>query len=360
MTPVTQEYFFLILSLIFIFNLVFSVLVNTILLKFSRNLGIRETSETVIRWASTSKPALGGITFFICFLVSLSFYSVFFSGHNIFNNHQALGVLGTVSLAFILGLADDAYNTKPLLKFSIQLVCSVILIFTENYITIFGEYEWLNYSLTFLWVVGIMNSINMLDNMDAITTTVSITIILSVLMSIRMSNEVSLFDTLVLIGVTGSLCGFLFHNWHPSKMYMGDTGSQFLGMFLAYFGIKYLWNSADFFEEQIASKQLCTVLVAFILPITDTSFVVISRLLRGQSPFVGGKDHTTHNLSYCGLSDSQVAFFFTGMGGFSVFLVILINRYIYSWSHIYTLIFFLYFAVLLTAAFLLKRHRKNE
>ncbi|HYG51688.1 MAG TPA: MraY family glycosyltransferase, partial [Flavobacteriales bacterium] len=335
---IPQEHYLLILALVFIFTLVFSILFNTILLRFASTLGIRENVDSISRWSASQKPALGGITFFISFLISLSFHSIFFSHfESIFNNLQALGVLATVCIAFLMGLADDAYNTRPILKFIVQALCSVVLIFTNNYIHITAN-EWFNYLLTFLWVVGIMNSINMLDNMDGITTAVSITIITSIFVSLKIgSDEMSLFDSLVLIGVMGSLCGFLFHNWNPSKMFMGDTGSQFIGMFLAYYGIKYLWNSADFNGETIPSKQLCTVLAAFMLPMLDTTFVTISRLMKRTSPFVGGKDHTTHHLSYLGFTDSQVAFLFVGFGGFSVFLVLVINRFIPAWNHLYTI-----------------------
>ena len=354
---IPQEYYLLILALVFIFTLIFSILFNTILLRFATTLGIRENVGEISRWSSTQKPALGGITFFICFLVSISFNSIFFNNNIVFHNLQAFGVLATVSIAFLMGLADDAYNTKPFLKFFVQSICSIILIATNNYIVI-TEIDFFNYILTFLWVVGIMNSINMLDNMDGITTSVSITIIACVFVSLKIGNDLDIFDSILLIGVMGSLCGFLFHNWYPSRMFMGDTGSQFLGMFLAYFGIKYLWNSTDFNGEHIPAKQLCTVLVAFILPILDTTFVTISRVLKKKSPFVGGKDHTTHHVSYLGLTDSQVAFLFVGLGGFSVFLVLVINRFISGWDHLYTAIFFSYFIFLLIIAFLIKYNVK--
>lgn len=350
-----QEYYLLILALVFIFTLVFTILFNTILLRFASTLGIRENTGTISRWSSTQKPALGGITFFMCFLISLSFHSVFFSNYeSIFSNLQAVGVLGSVSLAFMMGLADDAYNTRPFLKFFVQAACSVILIYTQNYIRITPN-EYINYIITFIWVVGIMNSVNMLDNMDAITASVSITIIAAIFVSLKIGSGLSLFDALLLTGVIGSLCGFLFHNWNPSKMFMGDTGSQFLGMFLAYYGIKYLWNSADFQGEIIPAKQFCTVMVAFILPIVDTTFVTITRMMKKRSPFVGGRDHTTHHLSYLGLSDSQVAFLFFGMGGFSVFLVLVINRFVEGWSHVYTAAFAGYLVILLCVCFIIKR-----
>lgn len=348
------EYLLLVLFLVFLFSLVFSVLTNVILLRFARTLGVRDQKELQsVRWSNTVKPSIGGITFFISFLVSISIYAIFFNGNDVLKTAGAAGMLLSLALAFLMGLADDAYNTKPFLKFGIQLTCAGILIGTGNYISI-SPYDWLNYTLTVFWVVGIMNSINMLDNMDAITGTVSVTIIISLLVSVRVNNFNSIMDMVVLCGVCGSLFGFLFHNWHPSVIFMGDTGSQFLGMLLAFFGIKYFWNAPDSFGHIIQGKQFCSVLMAFVIPLVDTIFVVISRLARKKSPFVGGKDHTTHYLSYLGLSDSQVAFLFGGLGLFSSFLVALISHYIYSWNNVYTLVFLLYFVLLLAVMFIIK------
>ncbi|MFI5205220.1 MAG: MraY family glycosyltransferase, partial [Flavobacteriales bacterium] len=348
------EYLLLVLFLVFLFSLVFSVLTNVILLRFARTLGVRDQKELQsVRWSSTVKPSLGGITFFISFLVSISIYAIFFNGNDVLKTAGAAGMLLSLSLAFLMGLADDAYNTKPFLKFGVQLTCAGILIITGHYISI-TPYEWLNYVLTVLWVVGIMNSINMLDNMDAITGTVSVTIIISLLVSIRVNNFNSVMDMVVLCGVCGSLFGFLFHNWHPSVIFMGDTGSQFLGMLLAFFGIKYFWNAPDSFGQVIQGKQFCSVLMAFVIPLVDTIFVVVSRIARKQSPFIGGKDHTTHYLSYLGLSDSQVAFLFGGLGLFSSFLVALISHYIFSWNNVYTLVFLLYFVLLIVLIFIIK------
>lgn len=355
-----SESIILILFLVFLFCMVFSLMVNTILLKFARTLGVRDPKDLdMIRWTTNVKPSVGGITFFISFLISIAIYAVFFAESDVFRTWMAGGLLLSVSLAFVMGLGDDAYNTKPFLKMGVQISCGIILILTDNYIRI-SPYEWMNYVLTVMWVVGIMNSINMLDNMDAITGTVSITIMVSMLISMRISNFFTLFDMVVMIGVMGSLFAFLFHNWNPSKIYMGDTGSQFLGMFLAVLSIRYLWNAPDAFGHIIQGKQFSSVLMAFVIPITDTTFVVIGRLMRKQSPFVGGKDHTTHHLSYLGLSDSQVAIVFMALGIFSSFLVMLISRYIYSWTNVYTMVFLLYFVVLLCSAFIIKHKVKNS
>lgn len=329
---------------------------NVILLRFARTLGIRSTTEP-IRWSSEYKPALGGISFFLLFLLSVACYPVLFPYRFIHLDTQLLGTLGAVTLAFLMGLADDSYNTKPLLKFSVQVTCSLILIYTGDYINIFSN-EILNYCITILWVVGMMNSINMLDNMDAITAVVALFIFLESLMTIILQHNYFHLDVLIILGIVGALIGFLFFNWHPSKLFMGDTGSQFLGMLLAIMGIKYFWNAADFHGETHVSKQIISVLLAFLIPITDTTSVVINRLRRKQSPFIGGKDHTTHHLSYLGLSDSQVALAFAGISIVSMILLLVLQGSIANlhWKH--SLLFIGYILIVFGTLYTITRKTK--
>jgi UDP-GlcNAc:undecaprenyl-phosphate GlcNAc-1-phosphate transferase len=248
-------------------------------------------------------------------------------------------------LGFLLGLADDAYNTKPFLKFLTQVTCAVILMVTGTEISL-SYVEPVNYVITIVWVVGIMNSLNMLDNMDAITSTVSISIILSAMVVMIFHQEVGSVYFMVLTGVMAALIGFLYFNWNPSKMYMGDTGSQFLGVFLAATGIKYLWNAEPPSGDLISARNLLLPLIVFIMPIIDTTTVVINRLGRGKSPFIGGKDHTTHALAYLGLTDRQVALVFWGMTLVSLLLVVIIERFLVSWTHLYTTLFSVYLIVM--------------
>jgi UDP-GlcNAc:undecaprenyl-phosphate GlcNAc-1-phosphate transferase len=191
-----------------------------------------------------------------------------------------------------------------------------------------------------------MNSINMLDNMDGITSTVSIGIIVSAVVVILSHNDFNNLYLASIIGLSSAILGFLYFNWHPSKMFMGDTGSQFLGIFLAAIGIMFFWNNPYSAVEITSTKKIITALIAFILPITDTTIVVINRLSKGRSPFIGGKDHTTHSLAYLGLKDNQVAWVYAFMSTVSIILVFLINSLITNWSTLYTILFGGYFVVL--------------
>ncbi len=327
----------------FIATIVFSVLLNGLLLKFSQTLGIRNAKGPFIRWSEESKPSLGGISFYVIFLLSIIGYSFIGSESPIMGNHQFLGIVMACSVAFLMGLADDAYNTKPLLKFLVQVICSFILILSGIVIHIF-PWLWADYLFTVFWIVGLMNSLNMLDNMDAITTCISITIISAALLIIFLDHQIRTnMHVLLLLGILGSLTGFLYYNWHPSKLFMGDTGSQFLGVFLASIGVLYFWNSSDSHGQQVQSKQFFVSILTFIIPICDTTAVVINRISRGKSPFIGGRDHTTHHLSYLGLSDRQVSISLTGISLFSMVFTVLIICFIKDWGYIHMVIFGLYF-----------------
>ena len=157
-----------------------------------------------------------------------------------------------------------------------------------------------------------MNSINMLDNMDGITTSVSIGVISTILFALVLTQNMSHLYFWVLLGTVGALIGFLYYNWNPSRIYMGDTGSQFLGALLAAVGIYFFWNGYEFSDSSFIPKAI-TPILAFLPSIIDTTCVTINRISRGQSPFVGGRDHTTHHLSYLGLKDRHIAIFFLSL-----------------------------------------------
>ena len=364
---INYEYTFLVYAEFFVGITVFGLVINTILLKFSKTLGIRDKESTMIRWSSISKPALGGITFFMSFLVSTGCYGILFDPQEVFKNLEIICMISALLLAFIMGLADDAYNTKPWLKFFIQLSCGLLLIFGSiqseseyNFIIKVFEIDFLNYLITFIWVVGIMNSINMLDNMDGITTVTSIFILLTSLVFMGFQNSFESFDFLVIMGVIAALFSFLFYNWSPAKMYMGDSGSQFIGLFLAIIGIKYFWNSSIFNTNLVIhSKQIIIVLLVFILPIVDTTSVFINRIARKQSPFVGGKDHTTHHLSFLGFNNTQIIFIFSGIAFLSSLMSIIIYRFVDYWSYLYVTLYGIYILAIFITLYLTTQQHKE-
>lgn len=299
----------------------------------------------MVRWTTTVKPALGGISFYIMFLLASAGYLAYFpipSDERL----QLFFFLVVCTLGFMMGLADDAYNTKPWVKFLVQFLCGFLFILSDNYIKT-TPYEWLNYTLTILWVVGLMNSVNMLDNMDGVTTVTSLGILIGAASLMIINRNAESFWFAVSLGVGASLVGFLYHNWHPSKMYMGDTGSQFLGVLLAWIGVKAFWNGLDVFGEPVQAKQIIMAALMFLGPISDTTAVTINRLLRKQSPFVGGRDHTTHSLVYNGLAQRHVAFVFFAIPLVSALICIFFVNFTEEWTAALTTICAVYFFVVL-------------
>lgn len=341
---VEEKYLAVLLGLFFVIAVFFSFLINWLFLKFSFNLGARgKDSANQIRWSSNVKPAIGGISFFIIFLVSISVIGTIPRESATFIDKKLIGLMAASSLGFLLGLADDAYNTNPLVKFIGQLSCAYILIVSDVYIKVFGV-DSFDFLITAIWVIGLMNSINMLDNMDAITTTISASIILGMLLVIVCTNYINEnLYLVVLVGVLGALVGFLYFNWNPAKIYMGDTGSQFLGVFLAASSIIFIWNFRDFPNSVFELKQFVLPMLFFIVPLIDTSTVTIRRLMRKQSPFVGGKDHITHHLAYLGLTDKQVAIVLFSVSLVSIPLGLVIVNHWIEWSLWVTIAAFAYF-----------------
>lgn len=307
---------------------------NRLLLRFSQSLGIRNKNDVTIRWSNESKPSLGGVSFFVAFLFGAMAHAVVFD-ENIFHNPQFVGLIVSGIMAFSMGLSDDAYNTKPWIKLSVQIGCGVILVLSRTVINLTGmDYHgehidyissdhFINAIVTIIWVVGVMNSLNMLDNMDGITGTTVLFILISCF-----AGEVILFDwnmniwTLTVLVQIGAILGFLRFNIHPSRLFMGDAGSQFIGLFTAFFAIHHLWNIGET-THLTPWTGLFVTLIAFTPAAADTLTVVINRLRKGQSPMVGGKDHTTHHLVYSGLNDKQVWYVFLAIASLSAVIAVL-------------------------------------
>lgn len=345
----------IVLTSLFFLCFIFSLLINYILLRFAQTLGIRNKEEHQVRWNNNAKPALGGISFYVVFLFSFIF-TLLLPHTNFGFNMQIIGILIAATLAFLMGLADDAFNTQPLLKFLTQVFCAFIIIFSGHSVVIFQN-QFINYLVTIFWVVGVMNSINMLDNMDGITTIISIVIgALFVSLNISLFNTDS-YSTMLNLGILGALFGFLVYNFHPSKMFMGDTGSQFLGLFLAVMGIDNCWNSPSLISMGgFPVVNILLVILVFLIPLTDTFTVVFNRIKAGKSPFIGGKDHTTHHLFFKGITEKRIAVLYFLISTFgSILAYLLVFRFSYALFYISILYILLVFVSLYLNTVIKKR-----
>lgn len=217
--------------------------------------------------------------------------------------------------AFAMGLTDDIRQTGPGSKFIVQVGCGIVLWFGG--IEIHVAHQWINLLLTVFWTIAIMNSINMLDNMDGVSGGTA----LSTLIGLYCIADEGLFGWLAL-GMAATLVGFLALNRYPSKLFMGDAGSQLLGFLLAALSLA-VFNGDHFGAAELGGDNWRWLLLVplFFTTLCDTALVTVNRMLHGRSPFKGGRDHSTHNLAFLGLSDARIANLFTLWSAANAFVV---------------------------------------
>ncbi len=255
------------------------------------------------RWHRQPTPTLGGIGMFLAFSAALVASYFFGDGTNIFLKRWS--ILVAVILMFSIGLYDDFKHITPPRKLVFQILAATIVIFFGNITIEFFRWPVANIMLTFFWLVGITNAINLLDNMDGLAGGVAL--ITAGFLSIFFWST-GYPDLLVLsLALCGSIIGFLVFNFPPAKIFMGDSGSMFLGFTLAVLAIARRTQASNI----IAIIGVPTLVL--LLPILDTGLVAITRLLRGQSPAIGGKDHTSHRLVAFGLSERQAVLVLYGI-----------------------------------------------
>jgi UDP-GlcNAc:undecaprenyl-phosphate GlcNAc-1-phosphate transferase len=204
---------------------------------------------------------------------------------------ELLVVLAMAVFLALVGLVDDVRQVPPLWRIVAEIVAAVV-IWSVGTGVIVTTSEPVNMGLTVLWFVGITNAFNLLDNMDGLAAGIAAIASLTIF-AIATTNGQFLVAGLA-VGLAGCTVGFLRHNFHPARIYMGDGGSLFIGFLVAYLGIKLQFQGGRLLSA------LVPVLVCSVA-IFDTTLVTISRLATGRSPFLGGQDHVSHRLVHLGL-----------------------------------------------------------
>ena len=255
------------------------------------------------RWHQLPTPTLGGIGMFIAFAIALLIVFLTHQDQNIFIGRWS--ILFGMLIMFLVGIYDDYRHISPPVKLAFQILAATLVIFFGGNTINFFRWPIANIMLTFLWLVGITNAINLLDNMDGLAAGVAL--IASAFLSVFFWRT-NYPDLLVLsLSLAGSILGFLLFNFPPAKIFMGDSGSMLLGFSLAALAVARRTQASNIF----AIVGVPTLV--FLLPILDTGLVSITRLLRGQSPTRGGTDHTSHRLVAFGLSERQAVLVLYGI-----------------------------------------------
>jgi UDP-GlcNAc:undecaprenyl-phosphate GlcNAc-1-phosphate transferase len=239
-------------------------------------------------------PLLGGLAIYSALIAAL------LVAFNLFGSQdwltEGLGILGGATLLFFTGLWDDRFGMRARIKLLAQAVAAGCLMAAGVQVHLFGA-AWLDWLITFMWIVGITNAANLMDNMDGLAAGVAAVAALSFFMLAALEGQGLVASLAAALG--GAAAGFLFYNFAPAISFMGDAGSLTLGFMLAVLGIK-----IKFINHPLGATWMAPIVVLGVL-IFDTTLVSISRIRRGRSIFQGGSDHTSHRLVQLGLSHSR-------------------------------------------------------
>lgn len=275
--------------LIFATALIFSALATPVARRVALRIGVVDAPNA--RKIHTSPvPLLGGAAIYVGFMLALILLG------DRFYVRELIGIFLGATLVSLFGLADDRWGLHAYLKLGGQFLAGAVLMLGGTRILLFqGNWEWLNYALTLIWVVGITNALNLLDNMDGLSGGVATVAAAFFLLLAAMSGQY-LVGALA-AALVGACVGFLRYNLNPATIFMGDTGALFIGFLLSALAIKLR------FPANVPWITWMVPLCVLAVPIFDTTMVSISRLRRGQNPLTTpGKDHISHRLVALGLT----------------------------------------------------------
>lgn len=237
-------------------------------------------------------PYFGGLAVYLAVLIPLCLFYTF--------DERILSILLAGTLVLLLGLIDDFGVLTPPAKFIGQVIAATVLIKGDVIIRVAGFPLEVNLILTLLWIVGMANAMNIIDIMDGLSAGIALiaAVFLFVVSVINQHSMIAIFT----ITLVGSLAGFLRYNFRPAQIYMGDTGSMFLGLTLgalAIVGDYSEFNRLAFFNP----------LLIFGVAIFDTIYVMLLRALKRRSMFLGSKDHYAVRLRIKGWSTTKIVLF---------------------------------------------------
>jgi UDP-GlcNAc:undecaprenyl-phosphate/decaprenyl-phosphate GlcNAc-1-phosphate transferase len=254
------------------------------------------------RWHTRPTALYGGVGIAFAALTATTVVA----GQSLLEQHAAAVVIAAAATMFLVGVADDALGVSPVTKLILQLAAGTLLIVADLIIPL-TPYTPINVLVTLFWFVGVTNALNLLDNMDGVTAGVAAVAGLGFAILFATRGE-PVLATLAL-ATAGAAAGFLVFNFKPASIFMGDSGSLFLGAMLAGLGTTYSVAKG-------LSGPVVLVVPALILivPILDTVLVTVTRTLHNRRISAGGRDHSTHRLVALGFSERGAALFLYGMG----------------------------------------------
>ncbi|MBU1086283.1 MAG: undecaprenyl/decaprenyl-phosphate alpha-N-acetylglucosaminyl 1-phosphate transferase [Candidatus Omnitrophica bacterium] len=309
----------IIYSYIFIFSLLASLFLVSVFRHLAIKFKIIDLPQPQRKIHQTATPLLGGAAMYAAFILTIGLnllilYFAFRQGMvpDFIHPHltgirsiapQLSAILGTTFILVLMGIYDDIKGMSAFAKLGLEICLASIVFFSGIKISLFVNNQFVSWLLTVLWIVGISNAFNLLDNMDGLSSGTAL--ISSMIFFLAAFFAQQFFVATILACFCGVLLGFLWFNFPPAKVFMGDAGSLFIGYTLSILTIisTYYTNSTP------TVAPIVMPLLIMAVPIFDTLSVIWIRIKNKKSIFRADKNHLSHRLLKQGMSVKQTLFF---------------------------------------------------
>jgi UDP-GlcNAc:undecaprenyl-phosphate GlcNAc-1-phosphate transferase len=294
----------------FVLSIILSLYLTPVMRRAALQFGIIDKPDGKLKKHKKPMPYLGGIAIYLSFLLALAFsFAPEF-------NKEVLGLLLAGTIVLLLGFIDDLGFLKTWVKFAGQLIAVLVLVKSGIYIKLVFLPIYVSIPLTFVWLVGMMNAFNIIDVMDGLAAGVAFFASVAFFFVALLNGRIMI--AIVAITLAGSLLGFLRYNFTPARIYMGDTGSMFLGLMIGAMAMIGSYTEKNFLG-------FLAPLVILGVPIFETFQVMFARWRKGIPVVQGSPDHYALRLRAAGLSVQGVAWLSYGaaalLGGIGIFIM---------------------------------------
>ena len=296
----------------FIIAFIFTFATTPVVRRLAYKIGAVDIPKDKRRVHKRPTPRIGGLAILFGFLVAVMSFNDDWS-------KSTIAILIGVAILGVLGIIDDCKELDAKLKFVVQIIAALVVVlygdirisvfsnpnvFSENPFLILPP--WASIIITVLWIVFMTNAVNFIDGLDGLAAGVSAIMSMSLVFIAMTYHEY----TIAIMGVAlmGSCFGFLPFNFNPAKIFMGDTGSTFLGFMLAVLSVQGMFKS-------YAVISFAVPILMLGLPLFDASFAMVRRVMNGKSPMVADRGHLHHRLYDMGFSQKQTVFILYAISG---------------------------------------------
>lgn len=327
------------IAVAFLLAFITAYVITPYTIRFAKKVGALDIPKESRKIHKKPMPRLGGLAVIAGFAVSVIYLLVTMSIEktiNIFDGENYyIKLIGFFSGSIVLGLfcfVDDLKNINPFIKLIGQILAATIVALCGIQIerisffpTIITE-EISSILVTIVWIVGITNAINLIDGLDGLSSGVSLISCVSLLIIFALNGS-PLISILLVTALAGAILGFLPYNFNPAKTFLGDTGSNFLGYALSIISILGV-------AKTYTAIVLIAPLIVFALPLLDTAFAIIRRIIKTKSlkgVFKADKEHLHHKIMKHGYSQKQAVLILYGISAiFGMFAIILLDSGIWK------------------------------